>query len=140
MFVWWWGLRLGWKKYNQVVPQAQWETLNAIIKTVSSITKAEICPYVLDIDPLMTKMPSQIPFLCCSVTKSIPILINPMDCSIPVLHCLLEFAQIQIHWVSDASQPSHPLFSCINPFPASIFPKIRVFSNDSALCIRWAKY
>ena len=29
----------------------------------------------------------------------------------------------------------HPLF-----LPPSIFPSIRVFSNESALCIRWPKY
>ena len=29
----------------------------------------------------------------------------------------------------------HPLF-----FPPSIFPRIRVFSNKSVLCIRWPKY
>ena len=28
-----------------------------------------------------------------------------------VLHCLPEFAQTQVHWVSDAIQPSHPLSS-----------------------------
>ena len=27
----------------------------------------------------------------------------------PVIHCLPEFAQICVHWVSDAVQPSHPL-------------------------------
>ena len=35
-----------------------------------------------------------------------------MDCSMPgfpVLHYPLEFAQTQVHWVSDAIQPSHPL-------------------------------
>ena len=35
-----------------------------------------------------------------------------MDCStpgFPVLHYLPEFAQIHVHWVSDASQLSHPL-------------------------------
>ena len=29
----------------------------------------------------------------------------------PVLHCLLEFAQTHVHWVSDAIQLSHPLSS-----------------------------
>ena len=29
----------------------------------------------------------------------------------PVLHSLLEFAQIHVHRVSDAIQPSHPLLS-----------------------------
>ena len=35
-----------------------------------------------------------------------------MNCSTPgfsVLHCLLEFAQIHVHWVSNDIQPSHPL-------------------------------
>ena len=35
-----------------------------------------------------------------------------MDCSmpgLPVPHCLSEFAQVHVHWVSDAIQPSHPL-------------------------------
>ena len=30
---------------------------------------------------------------------------------LPVLHYLLDFAQSNIHWVSDAIQPSHPLLS-----------------------------
>ena len=40
---------------------------------------------------------------CCSLTKSCPTLCDPMDCStpgFPVLHYLLEFAQIPVHWVS----------------------------------------
>ena len=42
---------------------------------------------------------------CCPVAKLSPTLYNPMDCTSPVssvLHCLLEFAQIHVHWVSDA--------------------------------------
>jgi len=38
----------------------------------------------------------------CSVPKSCPTLCNPTDCStsgFPVLHYLLEFAQIHVHWV-----------------------------------------
>ena len=54
------------------------------------------------------------------------------------LHYFPEFAQTHIHWTSDAIQPSHPLSP---PFPpASVFPSIRVFSNELALCIRWPKY
>ena len=49
-----------------------------------------------------------------------------------------QFTQIHVHWVGDAIQPSHPL-SSPSP-PASIFPSIRVFSNESALRIRWPKY
>ena len=51
---------------------------------------------------------------CCLVTKSRPTLWDSMDCSMPgfpVLHCLPEFAQIHVHWVGDAIQPSHLLSS-----------------------------
>ena len=49
---------------------------------------------------------------CCSVTQSCPTLGDPMDCGTPgssVLCCLLELAQIHVHWVGDDIQPSHPL-------------------------------
>ena len=57
---------------------------------------------------------------------------------LPVYHQLLEFTQTHVHPVGDAIQPSHPL-SSPSP-PASVFPSIRVFSNDSAVHIRWPKY
>jgi len=63
-----------------------------------------------------------------------------MDCSIPscpVLYHLLDLAQTYVHWVGDAIQQSHLL---LTPSPASIFPGLRVFSNESALHIRWPKY
>ena len=47
---------------------------------------------------------------CYLVTKSCSTLWDSMDCSMPgfpVLHCLPEFAQIHVHWVGDAIQPSH---------------------------------
>ena len=60
----------------------------------------------------------------CSVAKSCLTLCDPMDCSmpgLPVPYYLPEFAQDHVHWVSDAIQPSHPLFSPILLLP-SIFP------------------
>ena len=67
-------------------------------------------------------------------------------CSIPgypVLHCLLEFAQTHVHWCHPNISSSLPLLLL-----PSIFPSIRVFSNESALSwvtvattfIRWPKY
>ena len=64
-----------------------------------------------------------------------------MDCStpgFPVLHYLLVFAQTHVHWDNDAIQPSllcPPLL-----FWLSILLSSRVFSNESALRIRWSKY
>ena len=62
------------------------------------------------------------------------------DCSMPgssVLHCLPDFAQIHVYWVSDVIYLilCHPLLLL-----PSIFPRIRAFSNESILCIRWPKY
>ena len=36
--------------------------------------------------------------------------------------------------------PSNHLIVCHPLLPPSIFPSIRVFSNESVLCIRWSKY
>ena len=77
---------------------------------------------------------------CCSVAMSCPTVCNPTDCSTPgssVLHCLLELAQIHVHWVGDAIQPSHPL-SSPSP-PAFNLSQHGVFSNELALHIRWPK-
>ena len=55
---------------------------------------------------------------CCSVTKFCPTFCNPMACSTPgflVLHHLLEFTQVHVHWISDATKPSYPL-SPSSPF------------------------
>ena len=36
--------------------------------------------------------------------------------------------------------PSNPLILCHPLLPPSVFPSIRVFFNESVLCIRWPKY
>ena len=80
---------------------------------------------------------------CCSVTKSCPTLCNLMDCStpgFPVLHHFPELTQIHVHRVSDDIQPSHLILCRPLLLLPSIFPSIRVFSNESALHIRWPKY
>ena len=77
----------------------------------------------------------------CSVMQSCPTLCDPMDWStpgLPVLHHLPEFAQTHVHWGGDAIQSSHPLSSRL--LLPSVFPSIKVFSNESALCIRWPKH
>ena len=76
-----------------------------------------------------------------SVAQLCLTLCDPMDCStpgLPVHHQLLKFTQTHVHWVSDAI---HHLILCrpLLLLP-SIFPSIRVFSNESALRIRWPKY
>ena len=67
-------------------------------------------------------------FQFSSVAQSCPTLCNPMNRSmpgLPVHHQLPESTQTHVH----------PLLLL-----PSIFPSIRVFSNESALHIRWPKY
>ena len=66
---------------------------------------------------------------------------EPIDCSMPgfpINHQLPELAQPHVHQIGDAS---NHLILC-RPFLllASIFPSIRVFSNESVLHTRWPKY
>ena len=75
------------------------------------------------------------------VAQSCPTLCNPMDCrtpGFPVHHQLPELTQTRVHWVGDSIQPSHPLWPLL--LMTSIFPIIRVFSNESVLHIKWPKY
>ena len=79
--------------------------------------------------------------LFSSVAQSCLILCDPTNCrmpGLPVQHQLPEFTQTQVPQVGDAIQPSHPLLSPSPPTFNLCF--IRVFSNESVLCIRWPKY
>ena len=63
-----------------------------------------------------------------------------MNCStsgLPVYHQLPEFTQTHVHRIG---MPSKHLILCCPFLPPSIFPSIRVFSNESVLRIRWPKY
>ena len=79
------------------------------------------------------------PYCCCSVAKLFLTLCDPVGFSTPgssVLLYLPEFAEVHVHWIGDAIQPSHPL----PPHLPSIFSSIRVFSNESGFRIMWPKY
>ena len=78
---------------------------------------------------------------CCSITQLCLTLCKPMDCStlgFPALHIswtLLKLMSIKSVMPSNHLVLSHPLLLL-----PSIFPSIRVFSNELAPCIRWPKY
>ena len=68
------------------------------------------------------------PEIVSSVAQSCLTLFDSMDCS------LLQFMSIE------SVMPSSHLILCCPLLLPSIFPSIRVFSNESVLCIRWPKY
>ena len=76
-----------------------------------------------------------------SVTQSCLTLCNSMDWSIPGLpvhHQLPEFTQT--HLIKSVMPSSHLILCCPLLLSPSIFPSIWIFSNESALHIRWPKY
>ena len=78
---------------------------------------------------------------CCSVTKSYLTLATPWtvphqaSLSFTISQSLLRFMSIESVILSNHLILCHPLLLL-----ASIFPSIRVFSNESALHIRWPNY
>ena len=78
---------------------------------------------------------------CCSVAQLGLTLGDTINCSMPSLpvpHHLPKFAQVHVHCIGDAIQPSllwHPLLLL-----RSIFLSIRDFSIESVVCVRWPKY
>ena len=80
-------------------------------------------------------------FQFSSVAQSCPTLCNPMNCSTPGLPVHHQLQSPPKPMSIEPVMPSNHLIFC-HPllFLPSIFPSIRVFSNESALCIRWSKY
>ena len=76
-----------------------------------------------------------------SVTQSCPTLCDPMDCSTPGLPVHHELPSLLKLMSIELVMPSNHLILCCHLLLSpSIFPSIRVFSNESALLIRWPKY
>ena len=76
-----------------------------------------------------------------SVTQSCMTLFDPMTAarqpslSFTISQSLLKLMSIKLVMTSNHLILCRPLL-----LPPSIFPSIRVFSNESVLCIRWPKY
>ena len=74
------------------------------------------------------------------VTQLCPTLCDPMDRmpGFPVHHQLLELTQTQS--IESVMPSNHLILCCPRLLLPSIFPSIKVFSNESVLHIRWPKY
>ena len=80
------------------------------------------------------------PYCCCSVAQLCPTLCDPMDrdqapLASTISQNLLKFMSIELVMLSSYFILCFPLLLL-----PSIFPSIRVFSSELALCITWPKY
>ena len=80
-------------------------------------------------------------FQFSSATQSCPTLCDPMDCVMPASLSITSSWNLLKLMSVESVMPSNHLILC-RPLPLlpSIFPSIRVFSNESVLCIRQPKY
>ena len=76
-----------------------------------------------------------------SATQLCPTLCHPMDCSIQASLSITNTWSLLKLMSIESVMPSNHLILC-HPllFLPSIFPSIRVFTNESVLCISWPKY
>ena len=78
---------------------------------------------------------------CLLVAQLCPTLCNTMNCSMPGFLVITNSQSLLKFMSMDSVMPSNHLI-LYRPLllPPSIFPSIRVFSKESALCIRWLKF
>ena len=76
-----------------------------------------------------------------SFTQSCPTLCTPWtaahQASLSITNSRTSLKLMSIEWVMP---PKHLILCCPFLLLPSVFPSIRVFSNESTLCIRWPKY
>ena len=79
--------------------------------------------------------------ICVQLSSHVQLFVIPwtIACQAPlsftISWCLLRFMSIELVSLSNSLILCHPLFLL-----PSVFPSIRLFSNELALCIRWPKY
>ena len=75
-----------------------------------------------------------------SVAQSGLTLCNPINCSMPASLSITNSRSPPKSMSIESVMPSNRLIFCRPLLLSSIFPSIRVFSNESTPCIRWPKY
>ena len=80
-------------------------------------------------------------YYCCSVTQLCPTLCDPMDCNpLGSPFFAISWSLLKLMSIDLVMPSSHLILCCPLLLLPSIFPSIRVFSNESVLGIRWPKY
>ena len=76
-----------------------------------------------------------------SVTQSCPTVCDPIHCSTPGLPVHQHAQSLpKLMYIESVMPSNHLILCCSLLILSSIFLSIRVFSNESALHIRWPKY
>ena len=79
-------------------------------------------------------------YCCYSVAKSWPVLCDPMDCSRPGPALTISQSLPKFTSTESVILSNHLILCCPLLILPSVFPSIRVFSNELALCTGWPEY
>ena len=93
-----------------------------------------------EISPGKTDAEAETLVFCFSVAKSCPTLCDPMDCSTPGLLFPISWRLLKFMSIESGMLSNHLILCHFPLLLPSIFPRSRVFSNESVLLIRWPKY
>ena len=75
------------------------------------------------------------------IAQLCPNLCNPMDCSTQAsLSITNSWSLLKLMSIESVMPSNYLILCCPLLLLPPIFPSIRVFSNESVLCIRWPKY
>ena len=75
-----------------------------------------------------------------SVAQPCPNVCNPMGCNTPSFLSITNSQSLLKLMSIESVMTCNHLILCYSLLLPSIFPSIRIFSNESVLCIRWPKY
>ena len=76
-----------------------------------------------------------------SVTQSFPTLCDPLDCTLQASLSITNSRNLlRLMFIESVMPFNHLILCCPLLFLPSFFPSIRVFSNESVLCIRLPNY
>ena len=77
---------------------------------------------------------------CCSVSKSCPTLCDLVDCSRPGSLVFRSLSLLKFLSIDSVMLSYHLTLCSLLLLLSSVFPSIRVFSNEFTLHIRWPQY
>ena len=77
---------------------------------------------------------------CCSVVK-LRLSVSPWTAARQAaLSCTVSWSWLKFMFIMLVSRSNHLILCGPLPLLPSVFPSIKVFSNESTLCIRWPNY
>ena len=145
-----WKVELGWwykEHANEIQypklpkdPQVGWSTTFYTVKFFLSFWETH-CNDFTKMSRFRTRTRSYFLDCCCSVAQLYLTPSDPMDCSmLGVLSFTISQSLPKLVGIASVMSSNHLILCHPLLLLPSIFPSIRIFTNESVFCIRWPQY